>query len=91
LGGFQHVDIAAFAPDLLEIAERLFLDGGEAARDIALGRLRFGKIVGLVRFDDVVLIGLPDAVPFLADLGRGRARFGEILSAGDSEVSPNTP
>ncbi len=57
--GLQHVDVPALAADLLEIAERLLLDGGEAARDIALGRLRVGEVIGLVGLDHVVLVGLP--------------------------------
>ena len=82
-GRLEHVDVFAGAADLLEVAERLFLDGGEAAGDVALGRLRFRKIVGLVRLDDVVLVGLPDLHPFLADLRRDGARLGEMLGAGD--------
>ena len=44
---------------------------------------RLGEVVGLVRLDHVVLIGLPHPVPFLADLRRGRARLAEMLGAGD--------
>ena len=42
-----------------------------------------GEVVGLVRLDHVVLIGLPDLHPLLADLGVDRARLGEVLGAGD--------
>ena len=41
------------------------------------------EVVRLVRFDDLVLIGLPHLVPLLADL-RGRGpRLGDVLAAGD--------
>src|SRR6185437_958893 len=83
LGGREHVDVAALAADLLEIAERLLLDGGEAARDVAFGGLRVGEVVGLVRLDDVVLIRLPHLVPLLADFLAGGALLGEVLAAGD--------
>ena len=43
----------------------------------------FGKVVGLVRLDHVVLVGLPDLHPLLADLLVDRARLGEMLGAGD--------
>src|SRR5690606_24550651 len=79
----QHVDVAAGAADLLQVAESLFLDRGQTAGDVALGRLTVGKIVGLERLDDLVLIGLPDAVELLADLGRRRARLADVLGAGD--------
>src|SRR5262249_34873624 len=73
----------AGAADLLEVAERLLLDRGEPAGDIALGRLRLGKVVGLVRLDDLVLVGLPNLHPLRADLRVNRARLGEVLGAGD--------
>src|SRR5262249_35676796 len=79
----EHVDIGAGAPDLLEIAERLLLDGGETAGDVALGRLGLREVVLLVRLDDLVHVGLPPLVPLLADL-RGRGpRLGDVLAAGD--------
>ena len=80
------------AADLLEIAERLLLDGGQSAGDVALGRLRFGEVVGLVRLDDVVLVGLPDLASTsrrsLGDRARALARCSPPVI---SEVSPNTP
>jgi hypothetical protein len=83
LGRFEHVDIGAGAADLLEIAQRLLLDGGEAASDVALGRLGLREVILLMRFDDLVHVGLPNLVPLLADL-RGRGpRLGKVLAAGD--------
>src|SRR5690606_29521057 len=79
----QYVDVARGAADLFQIAQRLLLDGGQPALNIALGRLAFGKVVGLVRLDDVVLIGLPHGVPALADFRVDRARLGDVLGAGD--------
>ena len=38
-GRLQNIDVPAGTADLFEIAERLFLDGCEAAGNIALGRL----------------------------------------------------
>src|SRR3970040_1684677 len=43
----QHAGLLAFLADLLDVAERLLLDGGEPAREIALGRLRVRKVVDL--------------------------------------------
>ena len=39
LGGLEDVDIAALPTDLFQVAEGLFLDGGEATFDVALGWL----------------------------------------------------
>ena len=36
-----------------------------------------------MRLDDVVLVGLPDAEPLLADIGAGGALLGEVLGAGE--------
>src|SRR5262249_47371036 len=83
LGRREHVDIGGLAADLFEVAERLFLDGGEAAGDVALGRLRIRQVVLLVRLDALVHIGLPHRIPSLADR-RGRGpRLGDVLGAGD--------
>jgi hypothetical protein len=49
LGLVEHAVDQALAADLLDVAERLFLDGGQATGDVALGRLRLGQVVGLVR------------------------------------------
>ena len=69
--------------DLLEVAEGLFLDGRQTTGDVALRRLGIGEIVGLVRLDDVLLVGLPHREPFVGDLGRTRARLAKMLGAGD--------
>ena len=81
LGGLQHIDELHLLADLLEVAERLLLDGGEAAGDVALGGLALGEVGGLVRLDDVVLVGLPGLHELLAHLGRRGARRGEMLGA----------
>src|SRR5262249_28277013 len=74
--------IAAGTADLFEIAQRLLLDGGEAARDVALGRLRLGEIIDLVRLDHVVFVGEPRAIPLLAGLGARSARLWKMFGAG---------
>src|SRR3546814_21050830 len=58
LGRLQHVDELRRLADLLQVAEGLLLDGGEAAGAVALGRLTVGEIAGLVRLDDLVHVGL---------------------------------
>src|SRR4029078_5822155 len=61
----------------------LVLDGGQPAGDVALGRLRVGQVIGLVRLDDVVLVRLPDLVPLVADFLVDGAGTSQVLGAGD--------
>jgi hypothetical protein len=83
LGRFEDVDVLRRAADLLEVAQGLFLDGGQTPFDIALGGLAVGQVVGLVGEDHVVLIGLPHLVPALADLFVDRAFLADVLGPGD--------
>ncbi len=55
LGLVEHAVDDAFAADLLDVAERLFLDRRQAAGDVALRRLRIGQIARLVALDDVLV------------------------------------
>ena len=43
----------------------------------------FGQVVGLVRLDHLILVGLPGLHPLVADLLVDRARFREMLGPGD--------
>src|SRR6185437_15921313 len=83
LCGRQYIDEAHLLADLLEIAERLLLDGGEAAGNVALGRLAVREIGGLVRLDHLALIRSPGPHELLRDLGSGRARSSQVLGAGE--------
>jgi hypothetical protein len=82
-GRLQNVDVLRRAADLLQIAQGLFLDGGQAAFDVAFGRLAVREVVGLVGEDDFVLIRLPHLVPALADFFIDRALLADVLCAGD--------
>ena len=70
LGGLQNVDVLRRAADLFQVSKRLFFDGGQATFDVAFGGLAVGEVIGLVREDHVVLIGLPHLVPALANFCR---------------------
>jgi hypothetical protein len=48
LGLVQHAVHRALAADLLDVAERLFLDGGQPALDVALGGLAVAEVVVLL-------------------------------------------
>src|SRR3546814_16161850 len=79
---FVSVDELRLPADLLQVAEGLLLDGGEAAGDVALGRLAVGEVAGLVRLDDLVHVGLPGGEELLGHLRRRRARRADLLGAG---------
>ena len=51
LGLVEHAVDDALLADLLDVAERLFLDRRQAAGDVALGRLRIGQVARLVAVD----------------------------------------
>jgi altronate dehydratase len=55
LGLVDHAVHRAGLADLLDIAQGLLLDGGEAAGDVALGRLRIRQVAGLVALDHFLL------------------------------------
>src|SRR5260370_10747767 len=80
LSGFEYIDEFGLAANLLQIAESFFLDGGQAARDIAFGRLGFGEIAGLVALDDF-LIGVEGAHELVGDLLAGCAAGAHHLGA----------
>ena len=54
--------------NLFEITQGLFLNGGQAAKDIAFGGLAVREVIGFVSFDHIFLVGLPHFKPFLLDL-----------------------
>src|SRR5215831_9472336 len=91
LGRLEYLDVAAAAADLLEVAERLLLDGGEPAGDVALGRLAVHEIVDPVGLDDLVLVGLEHLHPLFADVCIDGARFGDVLRPGDLGGLPEDP
>ena len=83
-GGFGRDQAAvhhALLPDFLDIAQRLFLNGGQTAENVALGRLGIGKVIGLVGDDEVVVVA-----PHLHELGgnfRSAAALGhQMLASG---------
>ena len=82
LGLVEHAVDQALAADLLDVAERLFLDGGEAAGDVALGRLRVGQVARLVPVDDL-LVAVEHELEFLAHLVVAAARGDQVLAAGE--------
>src|SRR5882762_6807547 len=55
LGLVEHAVYHAFLSDLLDVAERFLLDGGEAAGDIALGWLRIHEVARLVAVDNFLV------------------------------------
>ena len=77
-GGFslvEHANHFALVADFLNVAQRLLFDGGEAARDIALGRLRIGKVAGFVAFDHGLIT--------IKHFHEGFAHFRCFAAAGD--------
>src|SRR5258708_18895086 len=55
LGLVEHAVYQALAADLLDVAERLLLDGGESAGDVAFRRLRIHQVAGLVAVADLLV------------------------------------
>src|SRR5690349_16543235 len=78
----EHAVDHALAADLLDVAERLFLDRRKSARDVALRRLRIGKIARLVPLDDL-LIAVEHAHEVGAHLVVAAARRDDLLAAGE--------
>ena len=78
----DHAVDHALAADLLDVAERLFLDGRETAGNVALGGLRIGEIAGLMLFDHV-LITIEHRHELLRDLGSAAALCHQGFAAGD--------
>ena len=68
-GLVDHAVHGALLADLLDVAHRLFLDGGQTARDVALGRLRIGQIGRLVALDHGLV-----AVEHLHEVGSAPCR-----------------
>ena len=52
-GLVEAADDRRLAADFLDVAKSLFLDGGQAAFDIALGRLGIAQVIGLVIVDNL--------------------------------------
>src|SRR5467141_1424163 len=77
----EHAVHHALLADLLDIAERLLLDRGEAAGDVALGRLRIHEVAGFVAVDHL-LVAIEHEHELVADFGRPAARSHELLPAG---------
>ena len=78
----EHAVDQALAADLLDVAERFFLDGGEAAGDVALGRLRIHQVAGLVAIDDF-LVAVEDELELLAHRVVPAARGDQLLAPGE--------
>src|SRR6266853_2086865 len=81
LGLVEHAVYHAFLPDLLDVAERFLLDGGEAPGDIALGGLRIHEIARFVAVDHF-LVAVEHEHELVAHLGRPATRGHELLAAG---------
>ncbi len=79
-GLVEHAVDHAFPADLLDVAQRFFLDRSEPAGDIALGRLRLRQVVGLVTVHDF-LIAVEHEHEFVAHRGCAAARGDELLAA----------
>jgi hypothetical protein len=82
LGLVEHAVDQALLADLLDVAERLLLDGGQATLDVALGRLRLGEVAGLEAVDQR-LVAVEHEHEALAHLVIAAARRDQVLAAGD--------
>src|SRR5690606_39597076 len=80
-GLVEHAVDAAFLADLLDVAQRFFFDGGQAAGDIALGRLRFGQVAGFPAVDDF-LVAIEHEHEALAHRIVGTAFGHDVFAAG---------
>ena len=67
--------------ELFDIAQRLFLDGREAAGDVALGGLAFGQVVGLLVEDHLGVV-IEHRGELGLDLFVGGLGFDDVLGAG---------
>src|SRR6266704_5358480 len=81
LGLVEHAVHHALLSDLLDVAGRFLLDGGEAAGDIALGRLRIHEVVRLVAADHF-LVAIEHEHELVPHLGSPATRGHELLAAG---------
>src|SRR6266516_950146 len=81
LGLVENAVYHAPLTDLLDVAERLLLDGGEAAGDIALRRLRIHEVARFVAVDHL-LIAIEHEHELVAHLGRPATGGDELLAAG---------
>src|SRR6266480_2895833 len=81
LGLVENAVHLALLTDLLDVAERLLLDGGEAAGDIALRRLRIHEVARFVAVDHL-LVAIEHEHELVAHLGRPATGGDELLAAG---------
>jgi hypothetical protein len=81
-GRFQNTINGAGLADFLDVTQSLFLNGGQAADDIALGGLGFREVIGLVG-DDEIVIRIPGFQELFADFRRARPRGNNLFAPGD--------
>src|SRR5712691_4545403 len=81
LGLVEHAVYHAFLPDLLDVAERFLLYGGEAPGDIALRRLRIHEIARFVAVAHF-LVAIEHEHELVTHFGRPAPGGHELLAAG---------
>ena len=81
-GLVQRTDDRRLCTDLLDVAEGLFFDGGQAAFDVALGRLGVGKVGGLVIVNHLG-VTVKERGEFAADPVIGATGLHQMFAAGD--------
>ena len=75
----EAADNGSLAANLLNVAKSLFFDGGQAAFDVALGRLGVAKVIGLVILDNL-LVTVEESLELLADVIIGAAGGSSVVS-----------
>ena len=78
----QRADDGRLRADLLDVAEGLFFDGGQAAFDVALGRLGVGKVGGLVIVNHLG-VTVKERGEFAADPVIGATGLHQMFAAGE--------
>src|SRR6266568_783391 len=81
LGLVENAVHHALLADLLDVAERFLLDGGEAAGDIALRRLRIHEVARFVAVDHF-LVAIEHEHELVTHFGRPATGGHELLAAG---------
>ena len=77
----QRADDRRLRTDLLDVAEGLFFNGGQATFDVALGRLGVGKVGGLVIVNHLG-VTVEECGEFAADLIVDATGLHQMLAAG---------
>src|SRR6266571_9000894 len=81
-GLVEHAVYHALFTDLLDVAERFLLDGGKAAGDVPLGRLRIHEIARFVAVDHF-LVAVEHEHELVAHRGRPATGGHELFAAGE--------